>query len=108
VFHERNRFHLVLTTESGTGQLVESVLRIAKLSTREYLPILITQALNGVRLEHLPTPPQELPRKIDAAYFRIDHHAGPWQEVILKNNLALYWDSAPEDLRVELIVIRRE
>jgi type VI secretion system protein ImpJ len=80
---------------------------MAKFSSREHLPILIARALPGVGLEHLPVPPQELPRRAHSIYFSVNHHSDQWALVQKGNNIALYWDNAPEDLEVELMVVGR-
>jgi len=80
---------------------------IAKLSSREQLPLLIARALPGVGMEHLPVPPAELPRRARTIYFALDHHGDAWGFVGKGRNIALYWDSAPEDLEAELMVTGR-
>lgn len=107
LFEGSNRFYLVLETRQGPDAIIESMQHIAKLSSRESLPILIAQSLPGIRLTLLETIPQELPRKADAIYFQADHHGKPWESVTRGNNMALYWDAAPDDLGVELMIVRR-
>jgi type VI secretion system protein ImpJ len=107
IFEGRNRFYLVFRTESEPKAVIRSVITIAKLSSREHLPILIARALPGVRLEHLPVPPQELPRRAHSIYFAVDYQSDPWVPVKKGNNVAFYWDNAPEDLEVELMVVGR-
>jgi type VI secretion system protein ImpJ len=107
IFEGRNRFFLVMKTGEDPKTVLRSVESIAKLGSREQLPKLIARALPGVGLEHLPVPPQELPRKADSIYFLVDHHSDPWGGVSKGNNIALYWDNAPEDLEVELMVVGR-
>jgi type VI secretion system protein ImpJ len=107
IFEGRNRFYLALETESDPQALLASVEQIAKFSSREYLPILIARSLPGIKLTYLQTPPQELPRRANTLYFQIDHHGDPWAQVQNGNNLALYWDSAPEDLKAELMAVGR-
>jgi type VI secretion system protein ImpJ len=48
IFEGRNRFYLVLKTEGDPNVLVQSLATIAKLSSRESLPILIARALPGI------------------------------------------------------------
>ncbi|UCF86328.1 MAG: type VI secretion system baseplate subunit TssK, partial [Desulfobacteraceae bacterium] len=36
-----------------------------------------------------------------------DHHSDQWAQVQQGHNIALYWDTAPEDLKVELMVVGR-
>ena len=96
-----------MKTEEDPKELIQSLSITAKLSTRESLPLLIARALPGIGLEHLPVPPQELPRRASCIYFQVDHHNDQWSSVKKGNNLALYWDRAPEDLEAELMVVGR-
>lgn len=107
IFEGHNRFYLVLNTEEDPKSVINLMTTIAKLSSRERLPILIARALPGVQLEHLAVPPQELPRRAHSIYFAIDHHSDHWTMVTKGNNIALYWDNAPEDLEAELMVVGR-
>lgn len=107
MFEGRNRYFLVFKTETDPKNLLQSIEVVAKLSSRESLPILIARALPGIKLEHLPTPPQELPRRAHSIYFQVDHHGDKWDQVANNRNLALYWDDAPDDLTVELMVVGR-
>ncbi|MDY7030305.1 MAG: type VI secretion system baseplate subunit TssK [Thermodesulfobacteriota bacterium] len=107
IFEGRNSFYLVVETEEDHTSALQSLRNIAKLSSRESLPLLIARALPGVKLEHLSTPPQELPRRARCIYFRIDHYGDQWSHVQKDCNIALYWDMAPEDLKVELMITVR-
>lgn len=107
IFEGRNRFYLVLKTEEDPKFVLQSLGTVAKLSARESLPILIARALPGIGLEHLTVPPQELPRRARCLYFAVDHHSDQWVQVQRGHNIALYWDNAPEDLEVELMVVGR-
>ncbi|MFZ1985139.1 MAG: type VI secretion system baseplate subunit TssK [Desulfatitalea sp.] len=107
IFDGRNRFYLVMETETDPQQVLPALDRIAKLGSRESLPILIARSLSGVGMAHLATPPQELPRRGRALYFQVDHHSDQWAQVQKGKNLALYWDTAPADLKVELMAVGR-
>ncbi len=105
VFEGRNRFYLVVQTAADPKQTLGTIATGAKLSSRENLPILIVRALPGVGMENLDRPPQELPRRPDALYFQVDSHSDQWLNIVKGNNIALFWDSAPQDLKVELMVV---
>jgi type VI secretion system protein ImpJ len=106
-FEGRNRFYLVLRTEQDPKAVIQSMTMEAKLSSREHMPILIARALPGIGLEHLPVPPQELPRRAYSVYFFIDSHNDQWSLIEKTKNIALYWDKAPEDLEAELMIVGR-
>jgi len=106
-FTEGNRYYLVVETEEEPQQVLDALQSIAKLGSRESLPLLIARALPGVALEHLAIPPQELPRRAHCLYFQINHHGDQWGNVVKGNNMALYWDNAPDDFKAELMVVGR-
>jgi type VI secretion system protein ImpJ len=106
-FEGNNMFYLVCKTEQNPDSVNRSLTSIAKLSSRENLPLLIARALPGIRLENLPVPPQELPRRAQCLYFAIDHYSDQWSYITGNNNIALYWDNAPDDLKIELMVVER-
>ncbi|MFN2199346.1 MAG: type VI secretion system baseplate subunit TssK, partial [Anaerolineales bacterium] len=62
---------------------------------------------SGIGLQHLSEVPQELPRRSRTLYFKIDHHCDLWAQVQKSKNIALYWDAAPEDLKIELMAVGR-
>ncbi len=107
IFEGHNRFFLVMESESDPQYLLSAMDGIAKLGCRESLPILIARSLSGIGLQHLSEVPQELPRRGQAFYFQIEHHSDQWAQVQKVKNLALYWDAAPEDLKIELMAVGR-
>jgi type VI secretion system protein ImpJ len=107
IFEGRNRFYLVMETESDPQSMLTAIQGIAKLGCRESLPILIARSLSGIGITHLAEVPQELPRRTRALYFQIDHHNDQWAQVQRSRNMALYWDAAPDDLKVELMAVGR-
>jgi type VI secretion system protein ImpJ len=107
IFDGANRFFLVVETGADPEKVLSSLETGAKLSSRESLAILIVRALPALGLKHLPVPPQELPRRANAHYFQIEHHGEQWINVQKGRNMALFMDSAPADLKVELMVVGR-
>jgi type VI secretion system protein ImpJ len=107
IFEGQNRFYLVFETDADQQSILQSLEVVSKLSSRESLPLLIAQSLPGVKMDYLSVTPQELPRRARAMYCQIDHHSDQWTKVQQGKNIALYWDTAPEDLKVELMVVGR-
>lgn len=102
-----NRFYLVVTSSEEHAPLAESLTSLAKLSSRERLPLLIAQALPGIPLEHLDAPPRELPRLSSSLYFAVDSGCEQWELVQKRCEIALFWDQAPPDLQVQLMIVNR-
>jgi len=107
IFEGRNRFYLAVKTDADSKTVLKSLEDIAKLSSREQMHMLVTQALPGIGLEYLQVPPQELPRRVNTVYFTLDHHDDHWAAVVNSRSIALYWHSAPDDIEIELMVVGR-
>lgn len=106
LFEEGAAYWLVLRTSMDRDAMLTAVRNVAKLSAAKNLTTLIARAVPGVPLEYAASPPSGLPRSPNSHYFKIDRASALWQDVERTKNIALYWDTAPEDLIAEIIVLR--
>ncbi len=107
IFEGNNRFFLVLSAPDEQEEQLQNFTGMAKMGARESLPILIARALPGIKSTHLEAPPQELPRKQDAVYYQIDINSDLWQHVQRNRNIAIFWDTAPQEMKAELMIVTR-
>lgn len=105
-FGSRNRFYLILQSEAAKETDSRSLLGAVRLAATEVMPDLIDHALPGVELIELPGPPQGLPRRSDARYFRIEQMSEAWEQIEQTGAVSFDWPEAPEGLRVVMIVTR--
>ena len=105
-FDSRNAFYLVVRTDNEPNTVPENIQKIAKLSSSEYIGTIISRALHGINLEQSPVPPPGLPRRPNSFYFKIDHNSSQWSDVQRSQNISLYWDTAPEDVIAQIVVLR--
>ncbi len=103
----RNEFYLVLQTSRSESTLLEEINNVVKLCSLDCVFTLVARALPGIPLEHVPVPPPGLPKKKDTYYFRIDREDKLWDYVQREKNIALAWEGYPEDLKVEVVVMRK-
>lgn len=106
-FDRRNRFYLVIRTEKDPKWVVDSMQYETRLAAPEDIPGLIAHALPGIELIHIPSAPQGLPRRANSYYFRIEQVSQLWDSVERQGQIALQWLDAPDDLRAEVVVLRR-
>lgn len=104
-FQGNNRYFLRVGVENTSDHVIHDLQSTAKLSSREYLPIIIARALPGIGVNYLQTPPNELPRRQDSVYFELDHHGEAWNAIREGRNVAIYFDNPPADIDVEILVI---
>jgi type VI secretion system protein ImpJ len=105
-FATRNRFYLVTKTGSNNDRLSQDFVKAVRLASPSQLPALIDLALPGIDLIEVLTPPQGLPQRSNTRYYRIEQMAQAWEAVEQEGELAMFWAQAPEDLRVEVVVLR--
>ena len=103
----RNECYFVLRTESDPEAIVRSFQSEAKVASRQALPDLINRSLPGLEITHVPVAPSGLPRRSFSLYFRLSKSSNHWSDIERLANMSLYWASAPVDLKLELVVLRK-
>lgn len=103
----RNQYYLVVTGPEEREEILESVRIGVKLGSRTSVAAFVERSLPGIALEHLATPPEELPRRRQSTYFRIDSQDDRWLRVEREKHIALYWDGLSDAMKVEMMIVRR-
>ncbi len=106
-FTEYVDFYLIVNTMSEFDAWQQSLLTASKLSSRDAVETLIDRSLPGVGVFSLPVAPPGLPRRPNSYYFRVDVHDDQWASVKRQENVSLLWNEAPEDVQIELVVVRK-
>ncbi len=105
-FTSRNRFYLVIQTASAGDDGGQEFLKIARLATPRALPTIIDHALPGIDMIEVSTPPQGMPQRANARYFRIEQMSDAWEQVEQAAEIGLFWPGAPTDLRAQIVVLK--
>lgn len=108
IFQGNNRHYLSLRLEPGREDLIDQTQNLAKITSREYMPMLIARALPGISLEELHSPPSELPKRPDVAYFSLETRGPAWDAVKDGLNIAVYFENPPGDVEIDVLVIYEE
>lgn len=106
-FDGDNDFYLVINTSNDFNDYQHSLLTAAKLATRDTVHVLVERSLPGVGLIHVPFAPPGLPRRPNTYYVRLDKHGERWSSLARSHDVALLWKEAPDDAKLELVVLRR-
>ena len=106
-FEQSVDFYLIISSQDNFQQQQHSLLTTAKLAAVDMVEVLAERSLPGVGLIHIPHPPADMPRRPDANYVRLDTHDEQWTVIERHKDIALLWDEAPEDVKIELVIVRR-
>jgi predicted component of type VI protein secretion system len=99
------RFFLEVSAVEAAPRLGALILG-AKVSNPSRIDTLRDHALPGVATEAQPGQPTELPPGQTATYFRLKHETNEWSaHVVPANELLVFVMGAPEDVKVNLIVV---
>ena len=106
IFEGNSRFYFIITTSLPLNELLIIMKDTAKVCSREGMPTLINRALFGVPVEHLSSPPHELPQRSHAHHFLLDHTSRVWKRVEEDSNIAIWFEKQPgEDIHIEISVL---
>lgn len=103
---EELAYYLAVTANVQPDKLAREVPLKAKIAAPEDLDYLVAQAIRGIGLQHLPTPPPELPLYPDWQYFKVLNVGEQWKTVQAARRIAVYLPPEFKGLRMELLAVR--
>ncbi|MCC7510784.1 MAG: type VI secretion system baseplate subunit TssK [Planctomycetes bacterium] len=77
-----------------------------KISSQDRVDQLITAALRGISVRHMPAPPPEIPVAPGRNYFQIDKAGDHWDAVRESRSMAFYLPPEFAGLKLELMAIK--
>lgn len=105
---QQGAYFLLVRTASGADWVRDAFLTVVKLASGSRIADIRNRFVSGVQINEVPYPPQGVPRLADAVYFYVQTHSPEWLEVLREGTVSLYWDSAPDDLQVEIALQKAE
>ncbi|ADV81912.1 type VI secretion system baseplate subunit TssK [Terriglobus saanensis] len=102
---KNSRFYLAIASELPTAELIARTTTLVKACSATHLETLIRQALPGVALTHVPSPPQEIPVKLSFEYFSLDRAGAAWDTIQRARNIGVYVPGEIANPRLELILL---
>ena len=96
---------LALSAAGRAADVVRRAPHLMKVSSAGQLDHLIRQALAGITLTYVPTPPSSVPVKLNYHYFQLQKAGPEWDEVARARNIAAYVPADLGEAQLELIVV---
>jgi type VI secretion system protein ImpJ len=94
-----------LSAETTRADLVSKAPQLIKISSSDAIEHLVQQALPGIPLAHLSTPPGAIPVKLNFEYFALSQSGGSWETVTRTRNLAAYVPADFPNPQLELVIV---
>jgi len=106
-FEPQNDFYLAMRTDAPFAESIQPFLKYGKIGSSRQIESFVKYALPGMGIEHLTVYPEGLPRRPNATYFKLLTDDPIWDDIRQTGTMVMIWDRAPDDLKPELIVVRR-
>lgn len=98
-------WYLTVRSTASPADLSSKVPRLVKISSRDRVRTLISQAMSGVELTYLPTPPPSVKVKTDRSYFELSKKGDAWDQIRQARDLAAYVPADIPDADLSLLVL---
>jgi type VI secretion system protein ImpJ len=99
------RMYLAVSAEASEETVIQKVPQLVKVCSATHIDQLVKQALPGIQLRHLTSPPSVIPVKLKYQYFSLNQTGAAWEAVNRARNFAAY---VPRDLpnpTLELLIV---
>jgi type VI secretion system protein ImpJ len=100
-----SRWILAVRSGIGEAEVISAVPRLVKVCSKEFLPKLVSRALPGLKLSHVPVPPPAISPRVDYQYFSIDKVGPCWDHMVQTKKVSIYAPGELPDAEIELMVV---
>jgi type VI secretion system protein ImpJ len=99
------RMYLSIAAEAPDDAIIRQVPRLVKICSATHIDQLVSNALPGVQLTHLPTPPSAIPIKVKHQYFSLNQAGAAWETIGRSRNVAAYVPADLANPQMELLIL---
>jgi len=99
------KMYLAVSSEMNQGELINKSPHLVKVCSANHIEHLVRQALPGVPLTHVATPPSSIPMKLNFQYFSLSQAGLAWEAIQRARNLAAYVPGDFPNPQLELIIL---
>ena len=99
------KMYLAVNAETAEENIIKKVPQLVKVCSATHIEHLVKQALPGVQLKHLPSPPSAIPVKLKYQYFSLNQSGAAWEAVTRAHNFAAYVPGDFPNPEMELLIL---
>jgi type VI secretion system protein ImpJ len=99
------KLYLAVNAEMNQADLINKTPHLLKVCSANHIEHLVRQALPGVPLTHIATPPSSIPMKLNFQYFSMTQTGLAWEAITRARNLAAYVPGDYPQPQLELIIL---
>jgi len=104
-FLKSTQLYLAVSADISQPEIIDKTPGLVKVCSNSHIDHLMTYALPGVELTHVPTPPNSIPVKLRYNYFSLSQTGPAWEAVRRARNFAAYVPGDLPNPQLELLIV---
>ena len=102
---KNTRMYLAISADASEETIIRRVPQLVKTCSATHIDQLISNALPGIALTHIPSPPSAIPIKTHYQYFSLNQSGAAWETVMRARNFAAHVPAEIANPQMELIIL---
>lgn len=99
------KMYLAISAETSQAEIAGKTPQLVKVCSASHIEHLVRNALPGMPLTYVPSPPSAIPVKLNYLYFSLSQSGVAWEAVQRARNLAAYVPGDLPNPQLELIIL---
>jgi type VI secretion system protein ImpJ len=99
------RMYLAVAADSSDDIIIRRVPQLVKVCSATHIDQLVSNALPGITLTHIPSPPSSIPIKMKYQYFSLTQNGAAWETVQRARNFAAHVPADIANPQMELVIL---
>ncbi len=102
----RSSWIFAIQSNLGPAEVMRKTPELVKICSEEFVKKLITRALPGLTLTHMPVPPRAISAQVETQYFLLTRQGPCWDHIVATRRVGVYVPGEfGEDPALELLVV---
>jgi type VI secretion system protein ImpJ len=97
--------YLAVSADASDDTIIRRVPQLVKVCSATHIDQLISNALPGIALTHIPSPPSAIPIKMKYQYFSLSQSGAAWETVTRARNFAAHVPADIANPQMELVIL---
>jgi type VI secretion system protein ImpJ len=99
------KMYLAVSADVTQAEVVAKAPQLVKVCSASHIEHLVRQALPGLTLTYVVSPPSAIPVKLNFHYFSLNQSGAVWEAILRSRNLAAYVPGDLPNPQLELIIL---
>jgi type VI secretion system protein ImpJ len=101
----RSTWVFAIRSNIGAAELMRKTPELIKICSEEFVKKLVSRALPGLTLSHLPMPPRAISASVETQYFQVSKQGPCWDHIVATRRVGAYVPGEFVEPDIELLVV---